>query len=229
MTQKVKKERNLQTCQKATQISTSLCFLFHSWSWTAGSCLKSQWEFLKFPPFSKESCPLPETLHLSCGRFKHVSRKGKREKHMKKAYVQFDEYKRKPPCKWIQSTCLSLLNWFSSSWLYIPNPSKLLSAHPSIKLEFPGPSLQCTSPISTMRKQLSTSTSSPHALPRMLLGFHDSGGPGGTGPSLVLQQRGRTGTDVAWQESIVKNHSFWVKLETIYKNMYKYFVQSIDL
>lgn len=113
--------------------------------------------------------------------------------------------------------------------IYIPNPSKLLSAHSSIKLEFPGPSLQCTSPISTMRKQLSTSTSSPHALPRMLLGFHDSGGPGGTGPSLVLQQRGRTSTDVAWQESIVKNHSFWVKLETIYKNICKFFVQSIDL
>ena len=114
-------------------------------------------------------------------------------------------------------------------YIYIPNPSKLFSAHSSIKLEFPGPSLQCTSPISTMRKQLSTSTSSPHALPRMLLGFHDSGGPGGTGPSLVLQQRGRTSTDVAWQESIVKNHSFWVKLETIYKNICKFFVQSIDL
>lgn len=160
MTQKFKKERSLQTCQKATQISTSLCFLFRSWSWTAGSCLKSQWEFLKFPPFSKESCPLVETLHVAVDSTCFPKRK-KRKAH-EKTYVQFDEYKRKPPCKWIRSTCLSLLNCFSSSWLYIPNPSKLLSAHPSIKLEFPGPSLQCTSPISTMRKQLSTSTSSPH-------------------------------------------------------------------
>ena len=209
MTQKFKKERNLQTCQKATQISWS------PWSpkvvdfWFSLMKLNS-WKLFEKPMGIPEISSFLQRIMSTprnpacCGRFNMFPKKWMRTAHETKVLSIW--WIQKKTTLQVNSKYLSFTTeLFSLSWLYIRNSYKLLSSRPSIKLGYPGPSLQF----------LRSKNCSQHQPPEPTR-CHECCWVSMTAVVLVARAHPWRQINLCCMAGkYCENHLFWVKLETI--------------